>query len=350
MEEYPEGFDEPVDILIDNNTIDRYGFFGGEQFCSANTKKLSDATLKKIRRKELKWQSMLTEWDKWMSLKADRVRNRCRKGIPPALRSRVWQYLCGSHQMVYLERRKYQVLSRSLGNPETNSQIKLDVSRELSNHVLFASEDGIGRASLFNVLKAYSQLHSDNSYCQAQAPIAAALLIHMPEEDAFWTFVCLCNQYMTDYFKSGLVRVKIELNMLFELVKKYQPNIYYHMIKCNTEPIYFAVDWFMCLYTRNLPWSTVLRIWDMFFFEGVKVLFRIALSIFQLLLGDSESRKRLNSMDKLMESFRNLPKNIIDEDVLINHSLRYNFISKRELAKLYRTQLKSIHLLSSHVS
>ncbi|KAK4473796.1 hypothetical protein MN116_003131 [Schistosoma mekongi] len=313
-------------------------------------KKLSDTTLRKIRQKELKWQSMLTEWDKWMTFKADRVRNRCRKGIPPALRSRVWQYLCGSHQMTNLERGKYKVLSRLSSDQETVSQIRLDVGRELHNHVLFASKEGAGRTSLFNVLKAYSQLHSDSGYCQAQTPIAAALLIHMPEEDAFWTFVCLCNRYITDYFRSGLVRVKIELNMLFELVKKYQPNIYYHMVKCNIEPIYFAVDWFMCLYTRNLPWSTVLRIWDMFFFEGVKVLFRIALSIFQLLLGDSESRKRLNSMDKLMESFRNLPKNITDEDVLINHSLRYNFISKRELVKLYRTQLKSIHLLSSPVS
>ncbi|CAH8441575.1 unnamed protein product [Schistosoma turkestanicum] len=285
---------------------------------------------------------MLTEWDKWMHFKTDRVRNRCRKGIAPALRSRVWQYLCGSNQIMHMERGKYQVLLRMPGDPDTISQIELDVGRQMPNHVLFAADHSTGKKSLFNVLKAYSQLHPANGYCQAQAPIAAALLIHMPEEDAFWTFVCLCNRYMTDYFKSGLVRVKIELNMLFELVKKYQPDIYYHMVKCNTEPAYFAIDWFMCLYTRNLPWSTVLRIWDMFFFEGVKVIFRIALSIIQLLLGDSNSRRRLNSMDKLVESLRKLPKNIVSEDVLINHSFRYTFINKKELLKLYRAQVKSI--------
>ncbi|CAH8476376.1 hypothetical protein MS3_00010188 [Schistosoma haematobium] len=345
-----EVFDEPANILMVNGAVDRYGFFEGEQFCETNTRKLSESSLNKIRRKELKWQNMLTEWDKWMYYKTDRVRNQCRKGIAPAIRSRVWQYLCGSHRIMQMERGKYQILLRMSGDPKTISQIKLDVDRQLPNHVLFATSHGNAKASLFNILKAYSLLHPATGYCQAQAPIAAALLIHMPEEDAFWTFVCLCNRYMTDYFKSDLVRVKIELNMLFELVKKYQPDIYHHMVKCNTEPIYFAIDWFMCLYTRNLPWSTVLRIWDMFFFEGVKVLFRIALSIFQLLLGDSNSRKRLNSMDKLMESLRNLPKNIVGEHVLINHSFRYTFITKQELVKLYRTQLKSIELISSSSS
>ncbi|CAH8474633.1 unnamed protein product [Schistosoma margrebowiei] len=317
-----EVFDEPANILMVNGAVDRYGFFEGEQFCETNTRKLSESSLNKIRRKELKWQNMLSEWDKWMYYKTDRVRNQCRKGIAPAIRSRVWQYLCGSHRMMQIERGKYKVLLRMSGDPKTISQIKLDVDRQLPNHVLFATSHGNGKASLFNVLKAYSLLHPATGYCQAQAPIAAALLIHMPEEDAFWTFVCLCNRYMTDYFKSDLV-------------------------KCNTEPIYFAIDWFMCLYTRNLPWSTVLRILDMFFFEGVKVLFRIALSIFQLLLGDSNSRRRLNSMDKLMESLRNLPKNIVGEHVLINHSFRYTFITKQELVKLYRTQLKSTELISS---
>ena len=27
-------------------------------------------------------------------------------------------------------------------------------------------------------------------------------------------------------------------------------------------------EWFMCVFTRTLPWSSVLRVWDIFFFEG----------------------------------------------------------------------------------
>lgn len=35
---------------------------------------------------------------------------------------------------------------------------------------------------LFDVLKAYSLFRPDEGYCQAQAPIAAVLLMHMPAE------------------------------------------------------------------------------------------------------------------------------------------------------------------------
>ena len=38
----------------------------------------------------------------------------------------------------------------------------------------------------------------------------------------------------------------------------------------------------MSIYSRTLPWPTVLRIWDMFFFEGVKVIFKVALSLLNL--------------------------------------------------------------------
>ena len=42
---------------------------------------------------------------------------------------------------------------------------------------------------LFKLLKAYTVLHPEEGYCQAQAPIAAVLLMHMPVRDAFFCFV-----------------------------------------------------------------------------------------------------------------------------------------------------------------
>jgi len=34
------------------------------------------------------------------------------------------------------------------------------------------------------------------------------------------------------------------------------------------EPILYMTEWFMCIYSRTLPWSSVLRMWDMFLCEG----------------------------------------------------------------------------------
>jgi len=35
------------------------------------------------------------------------------------------------------------------------------------------------------------------------------------------------------------------------------------------EPILYMTEWFMCVFTRTLPWGCVLRVWDMFLCEGL---------------------------------------------------------------------------------
>ena len=43
-----------------------------------------------------------------------------------------------------------------------------------------------------------------------------------------------------------------------------------------------TVQWFMCIFVNTLRPEVTLRIWDMFFNEGSKVLFRIAGALFKL--------------------------------------------------------------------
>ena len=47
----------------------------------------------------------------------------------------------------------------------------------------------------------------------------------------------------------------------------------------------------MSMYSRSLPWPTVLRIWDMFFFEGVKVLFKVGLAILNIAFNKPKDRE-----------------------------------------------------------
>ena len=56
--------------------------------------------LEVLRRRELKWLHMLENWDKFMVKSYQKVRSRCRKGIPPATRPKAWFYLCGAKYMM----------------------------------------------------------------------------------------------------------------------------------------------------------------------------------------------------------------------------------------------------------
>ncbi len=83
--------------------------------------------------------------------------------------------------------------------------IKKDLHRQFPSHEIFMRKEG--RQMLFNVLKAYAVHNKEVGYCQAQGPIAALLLMHMPEEDSFWMLIRISDFYLKEYFKPGLEKV-----------------------------------------------------------------------------------------------------------------------------------------------
>ena len=60
----------------------------------------SEIDLSVLRKREQKWLHMLSNWDEFMVSKYDKVRSRCRKGIPPATRPEAWYYLCGAKYLM----------------------------------------------------------------------------------------------------------------------------------------------------------------------------------------------------------------------------------------------------------
>lgn len=107
------------------------------------------------------------------------------------------------------------------------------------------------------------------------------------------------------------------------------------------DPILYMMEWFMCIYTRTLPWASVLRVWDMFFCEGltiilffyndeiwlhfgrmhagVKVLFRVGLVLLKYSFNKSSVIKACPTMYESMDLLRHLPSTITDEDFLVSH-------------------------------
>ena len=93
--------------------------------------------------------------------------------------------------------------------------IQKDLHRNFPTHELFGGTyERIGQSELFKVLKAYSVYNPIEGYCQAQAPIAAALLMNMPAQEAFWCLVCICENYIPGI---RLINAKANLHYLMGL-------------------------------------------------------------------------------------------------------------------------------------
>uniref|UniRef100_A0A8D8WAR9 TBC1 domain family member 10A n=1 Tax=Cacopsylla melanoneura TaxID=428564 RepID=A0A8D8WAR9_9HEMI len=245
-----------------------------------DNKKLDPRSISQLLNREKKWMEMIRQWDLNMQKNYKKVRSRCRKGIPRKIRPLAWHYLCGGQLLMgkpdtgcYAE-----FLSRE-GDPKYLADIQKDIDRQFFHEMFLSRETSSttggeedkpppGKQALVNILKAYSVVNPVVGYCQAQAPIAAFLLMHMPEEHAFWCLFSICDKYLRGYYSPGMEMIQLDGDILFNLLKKVSPHIHKLLTKQQVDPIMYMTEWFLCAFVRTLPWETLLRVWDMFLCEG----------------------------------------------------------------------------------
>ncbi|XP_031514181.1 TBC1 domain family member 10B [Papio anubis] len=308
------GSDSEINGLALRKT-DKYGFLGGSQYSGSLE---SSIPVDVARQRELKWLDMFSNWDKWLSRRFQKVKLRCRKGIPSSLRAKAWQYLSNSKELLEQNPGKFEELERAPGDPKWLDVIEKDLHRQFPFHEMFAARGGHGQQDLYRILKAYTIYRPDEGYCQAQAPVAAVLLMHMPAEQAFWCLVQICDKYLPGYYSAGLEAIQLDGEIFFALLRRASPLAHRHLRRQRIDPVLYMTEWFMCIFARTLPWASVLRVWDMFFCEGVKIIFRVALVLLRHTLGSVEKLRSCQGMYETMEQLRNLPQQCMQEDFLVH--------------------------------
>ncbi|XP_077079700.1 uncharacterized protein tbc1d10aa isoform X16 [Siphateles boraxobius] len=336
-EESSFGSDSEINGFTSSRQTDKYGFIGGAQKYSTDS--AQEVPLEVLRHREVKWLDMLNHWDRWISKRFKKVRLRCQKGIPPSLRGRAWLYLSGGKVKREQNTGKFNELDSMDGDPKWIDVIERDLHRQFPFHEMFVSRGGHGQQDLFRVLKAYTLYRPDEGYCQAQAPIAAVLLMHMPAEDAFWGLVQICEKYLPGYYSAGLEAIQLDGLILNALLKRVSPPAYRHLEKHKIEPILYMTEWYMCAFSRTLPWSSVLRVWDMFLCDGVKIMFRVGLVLLKCMLGSREKLKACPGQYETMELLRALEPQYMQEGFLVHQVLELP-ISARDVEREHRMQLK----------
>jgi len=88
-------------------------------------------------------------------------------------------------------------------------------------------------------------------------------------------------------------------------------------------PDIYAPAWFLTLYVSVLPFNLVLRILDIFLYEGFKILYRVGLCILKV---KEEKILKTNQMDKIMLHLKNFQeKEFEDEDIFIATAQKFMF-------------------------
>ncbi|VVC34071.1 Rab-GTPase-TBC domain [Cinara cedri] len=345
IDEDEDNYSEASSSMAPNGSVvstvpDKHGFLGGAQYLHESKHLISPNTTKK---REQKWLNMTANWDRYMAKNFKKVQNRCRKGIPQSIRPRAWLYLTKANKLLQNNEHYYYELCDRTGDRIWIEDIRKDLHRQFPYHEMFVNQDGTGQKELFNVLKAYTILKPDVGYCQAQAPIAAFLLMHLPAEQAFWCFVAICDDYLSNYYCPGMETLIQDGNILFSLLKEREPHIYKLLRKQSIDPIMYMTEWFLCAFTRTLPWPTLLRFWDVFLFDGVKTLFKMGLILIKISLREksyTSLKKRFPTMCETLEALRNPPVDLLEEERIIKKLIQMEI--PEDTFKYYHKQQETL--------
>ena len=98
----------------------------------------------------------------------------------------------------------------------------------------------------------------------------------------------------------------------------------------------YATQWYATVYAISLPFSFVIRIWDIFLVHGFNVLYRVGITILKFMQKDLLKEE----FEGIMKILRNLNKYLtVSPDEFINASLEFQLSEKRvqKISKEYES-------------
>ena len=207
-------------------------------------------------------------------------------GIPPILRADMWKYLLNLNEVRRVAGDKTYAEYLAEFDPEKdavpNKKIELDVPRTFNSHPYFKGADFEGGDKLRRVLQAYVAFDRELGYAQGMNIWASVFLLHMPEEDAFWSLVSVINVFGMRGFYIDKVPLLAECERHVEAyASTFCPEI---MDACAKACMPFKAvisSWLVSAFGSTLFPPFIERIWDLLFLDGFKALLAVCIARFR---------------------------------------------------------------------
>ena len=337
----------PPPIMPSSILRDQYGFLKANHYITVSRyDSWNSEYLPCQERRTRKWQAYMRDCNlstyqpKSFPPRSPKTQRFILKGLPPAWRGAAWFHYAGgevylsSHPHLYSNLVTTSELTLSDNDKEA---IERDLHRTFPDNIHFKSSphtslgssqpEGPLLSSLRRVLRAFAAHNPKVGYCQSLNFLAGLLLLFLPEEKAFIMLHIITTTILPGTHDVSLEGANVDLWVLMVALKSTQPAIWskvgssdpgedtLNMPSTKLPPITLCTtSWFMSLFIGTLPIESVLRVWDVLFYDGARTLFRVALAIFKL------GEKRIAELKDDMELFQvvqGLPRGMLDATAMM---------------------------------
>ncbi|XP_061062701.1 LOW QUALITY PROTEIN: small G protein signaling modulator 3 [Eubalaena glacialis] len=296
-------------------------------------------------------------WDKIaISLpRSEKLRSLVLAGVPHSMRPQLWMRLSGALQKKRNSELSYREIVKDSANDETVAakqgplasfpgvsvsgvrrlcacsvphrllwagcqQIEKDLLRTMPSNACFAHVSSVGVPRLRRVLRALAWLYPEIGYCQGTGMVAACLLLFLEEEDAFWMMCAIIEDLLpASYFSTTLLGVQTDQRLLRHLIVQYLPRLDRLLQEHDIELSLITLHWFLTAFASVVHIRLLLRLWDLFFYEGSLVLFQTTLGM--LRLKEEELIQSENSAS-IFNTLSDIPSQMEDADLLLGEAMR----------------------------
>ncbi|KAI1817458.1 RabGAP/TBC [Poronia punctata] len=365
--------------LTGDDKRDRYGFKKSNQYITCEEYDQWDSRYSEyLDRRRKKWNlflkenGLMTDSPNRFPARSAKTKRFVRKGIPPEWRGAAWFYYAGGPAIVGQHAGLYnELLTRPVKEVDAEA-IERDLHRTFPDNIRFRSttapgvpiqDDASTRSSetiypadraaaagetamissLRRVLYAFSIYNPRIGYCQSLNFLAGLLLLFVDsEEHAFWLLNIITRVYLPGTHEMSLEGANVDLGVLMSAIRDTMPNVWAKIggeldgtdaprpksrrhrqrteLTSRLPPITLCMTaWFMSCFIGTLPIESTLRVWDIFFYEGSKTLFRVALTIFKL--GEAEIKKVADPME-IFQVVQTIPRKMLDANSLMEACFR----------------------------
>ncbi|XP_056138734.1 TBC1 domain family member 9B [Lampris incognitus] len=277
----------------------------------------------KEKMKEESWNIHFFEFGRGVCMyRTSKTRELVLNGIPESLKGELWLLFSGAQNEMATHPGYYaDLVEQAMGRCSlATEEIERDLHRSMPEHRAFQNEMGI--AALRRVLTAYAHRNPGIGYCQAMNIVTSVLLLYCNEEEAFWLLVALCERMLPDYYNTRVVGALVDQGVFEELTRACLPLLYEHMQELGVIST-ISLSWFLTLFLSVMPFDSAVLLVDCFFYEGIKVIFQVALTVLHdnmdVLLNCSDEGEAMTILGRYLDNVVN--KQTVSEPIPHLHAL-----------------------------
>lgn len=163
-----------------------------------------------------------------------------------------------------------------------DTSIRRDVFRTFPQEDLFREKGGKGQLALFRVLHALAIRLWDVGYCQSLNFLAATMIGVFPddEEAAFHcALAILLRHSLLDLYRPRFTKLGVVLWQFDRIVECFLPKVHAGLQQHGVNAEYYAMQWFLTLFSSDLSQAAVRRVWDRFLIKGWQVVVQVGLAL-----------------------------------------------------------------------